>query len=117
MAEKYKKTNEAWFGDSFNRDALTCSYSAINDVVNSITCGAVTAANCATGSDYTVAKGTREANCYTDVVAIDRIDTLSDQLQKIQEQIDGLKKSLETKKSDNKLRLALKTLNYTRELE
>ena len=122
----WEKTNEAWFGDTFDRGAtlryttedgniydmlvknLTMSSSPIIDKDSygevTFTCDL---ANTADSTGYTVAKS----------ASINQVDSLSDKIRDIQAQINDLKKNLETRKECSELRLALKTLHYKREVE
>ena len=119
----WKKENEAWFGDTFDRpstiacytaegkhlfngrvSACDLSYSPDSYTEASITCDL---ANAADGIGYTVAKN----------ASINQVESLSDKIRDIQAQINDLKKNLETKKECSELRSALKTLHYKREVE
>ena len=122
----WEKTNEAWFGDTFDRGTtlcyttedgnhydmlvknLTMSSSQITDKDSygevTFTCDL---ANMADSTGYTVAKS----------ASINQVDSLSDKIRDIQAQINDLKKNLETKKEYSELRSALKTLHYKREVE
>jgi hypothetical protein len=127
----YKKTDEAWFGDTFDRGAtlyyeaedgstynmrvknLTMSsspYSIDTDACGKITC-TCDLANNTDGAVYTIAKN---ANASSNQI---EIESLSDKIRKIQAQISDLKQSLETKTVRDDLRSALKTLHYKREVE
>ena len=111
-----KKTNEAWFGDTFNRDiaASTVSY-AIAD-------GAI--CTCANTADFAVNKSSVNG-VYTlaadvaDVYTINtQVDTLQDKFKELQKQIEVLKQKqdyvLKTTEV-NSLRNTLRTLKYERE--
>lgn len=117
----WKKTNEAYFGDSFDRSNMSTAYlnnatydSAIATAIDK--CAAT--ANCSVSSldglvnyvkaDNGVSLKWDEINTKAD------ISTLQDQFNILQAQIDDLKKSYTT---TTKLRLALKTLQYKREVE
>lgn len=121
----WEKTNEAWFGDTFDRpstiacytaegkhlfngrvSACDLSYSPDSYTEASITCDLANAAN-DDSIGYTVAKR----------ASISQVDSLSDKIRNIQAQVNDLKKKLETKKEYSELRLALKTLHYKREVE
>ena len=115
----YKKTNEAWFGDSFNRDSVVtaCSYDLAKsgDSLTGVI-GYVTDA----GATYGIAaKGAIDVNSsnvtYENVVS-SVTDNLTTKLKEIQAQIDDLKQNYVPKKGADKLRSALKTLSYTREI-
>ena len=127
----WKKTNEAWFGDTLNRNATLCylaedgserSINLNNCTVEYEPCGinadgnmvATFSADLASARDYAVAKGISGANYYNDVVIKSDIDVLKDQIIKLQEKIEKLK-SCSTATSE--LRSALRTLNYKREVE
>lgn len=127
MAKINKKTNEAWFGDTFNRGTLnayipetgtvcfTANNCSINsDVLNELA-GCVATTDCAISSDstaYTVAKGySGHAG-----VTIGAVDSLSDQLDAIKARIGALEESIATKQRSS-MRNGLKTLGYKREVE
>lgn len=118
----YKKTNEAYFGDSFNRPYTVACYSANGDEVIkgyvkdcdlSLSADSATEVNCtfdlATGLSST-AYGT--ANYTVEGVT----DSFATEIKKIEAQVNDLKQNFVPKKGANKLRSALKTLNYTREI-
>ena len=132
----YKKTNEAWFGDSFNRGPMTMSFNTSDG--NTYTCAVN---NMSIESDYdgayslsadiaarpdtacfTVAKGVNsraegaKSSVYGRTNISAEVDTLSSKLQDIQAQIDGLKVQFKKMGTTSKLRLMLKTLNYTSEI-
>lgn len=121
----YKKTNEAWFGDSFNRDANLCSYTVTSDDLQSII-GSVDAS--ITPNDYMaygvadkISATSSNLSCKETVTANDYAiasvtDSLSTELKKIQAQIDDLKQNYVPKKGADKLRSALATLRYNREV-
>ena len=119
----WKKENEAWFGDTFDRPSTIACYTAegkhlFNGRVNtcdlsyspdsyteaSITCDL---ANKTDGTGYAVAKS----------VSVNQVDSLSDKIRDIQAQINDLKQKLEIKKENSELRSVLKTLHYKREVE
>lgn len=125
----WKKTNEAWFGDTFDRDSTLCSYTI--DGVDSSSNSAITACNTdllmngltyASGScghaesAYAVAKsidGMNSVKLCVDDLEI-KFESITDKLKQLQAQIDGLKKRPVV---TSELRSALKTLNYKREVE
>ena len=133
----YKKTNEAWFGDSFNRPYTVACYSAngdevmkgyIKDCALSFSDDSTAEVNCAfdlANGLSNVAYGVASASsgdlyCSGVVKAHDYAlegitDSFASEIQKIQAQINDLKQNLVPKKGADKLRSALKTLNYTRE--
>jgi hypothetical protein len=121
-----KKTNEAWFGDTFNRDVTLCyateDESNYNTILKSLAMsspqiidkdayGEVTftcdLANTADSIGYAIGKN----------ASVNQVDSLSDKIRDIQAQLHDLRKILETKKENSELRSALKTLHYTREVE
>ena len=128
MAKANKKTNEAWFGDSFDRGTVNAyipatgelCFSANNctinsDILSELT-GYVTTADCAIGSDstaYAIAKGYAS---HAENIAISAVDTLSDQLDAIKVRLGALEETITTKKKNN-IRNGLKTLTYRREVE
>lgn len=123
------KTGEAWFGDSFDRSISLgpgeLSFTANNCSINTDALSALTgycdkytvaSADCSIGTDctgYAIAKGIQCDNS----ISINAVDTLSDRLNELSARIDDLKQNFMPKKGANKLRSALKTLQYTREVE
>lgn len=130
----WKKQGDAYFADTFDRDALMCSMDCsieadkavsksipinsngeLSFTVNNISCydtlneltGCVTAATGNSGS-WTI-------SC--DNAAVSKVDIVSDKLQDLQAQINALKENLEKPKVADGLRSALKTLQYKREVE
>ena len=122
----HKKTNEAWFGDTFDRNATLCYATedgsnhemlvkgltmSSPQIIDKDAYGEVTftcdLANTADSTAYGIAKST----------STNQVESLSDKIRDIQAQINDLKKNLETKKENSELRLALKTLHYRREVE
>ena len=121
----WKKANEAYFGDSFNRDSITCSYAiagsneltSLDGYVNAITtCD--TGITCVKGDNTTsgdlYCSGVVKANNYA-IVGV--TDSLSTELKNLQKQINELKENLTTKTGAHKLRSALATLKYEREIK
>lgn len=121
-----KKTNEAWFGDTFDRGATLCyatedgsNYEMLlksltmssPQIIDKDAYGEVTftcdLANAADSIGYAIAKS----------ASVNQVESLSDKIEEIQAQLNDLKKILETKKENSELRSALKTLHYTREVE
>ena len=121
-----KKTNEAWFGDTFDRGTTLCyaieDESNYNTILKSLAMsspqiidkdayGEVTftcdLANTADSIGYAIGKN----------ASVNQVDSLSDKIRDIQAQLHDLRKSLETKKENSELRSALKTLHYKREVE
>lgn len=127
MAKINKKTNEAWFGDSFDRGIVNAyvpatgelCFSANNCTINTDTLSAltgyVTTADCAISSDNTASTIAKGCASHVEGVAISAVDTLSDQLDEIKIRLDALEEAVTTKKKN--IRNGLKTLNYTREVE
>lgn len=125
----WKKTNEAWFGDTFDRDATLCSYTIDGVDLSSnsdfATCNAyipmgemtyASGSNSQAESAYTVAKGIYGINsvqsCVDSLEA--KFEPITDKLKQLQAQIDSLKKRPVV---TSELRSALKTLHYKREVE
>lgn len=126
----YKKTNEAWFGDSFNRDNTMCTYTIANNDLQSISAALdgltgtannfTITADCAKGIDTSAiatVKSNDSALEWKDTVSISLVDLLSDKLENLQAQIDNLKKTIEKRGVGLSIRPALKTLKYQREVE
>lgn len=121
----WEKTNEAWFGDTFNRPSVIACYSADGQHLFD---GRISACDLSYSPDsYTEASITCDlantimTKSVEDTVAkstwLDPIESFSDKIKDIQAQIDDLKKKLETKKENSELRSMLKTLQYKREVE
>ena len=127
----WKKTNEAWFGDTFDRDAAFCSYTI--DGVDSGSNGSITTCNAdlltngityTSGSNsqaesaYTVAKGINGIGINSVQSCVDSLEAkfepITDKLKELQAQIDALKKRPVV---TSELHSALKTLHYKREVE
>lgn len=126
------KTGEAWFGDSFDRSislgpgelSFTVNNCNINtDALSALTgyCDSdsytVASADCSIATDctgYAVAKGIQVDD---NISIISSVDTLSNRLNELSARIDDLKQNFVPKKDANKLRSALKTLQYKREVE
>ena len=121
----WEKENETYFGDTFNREATLTAYNVASQTT-------IDALNNLSGvcNDYTLTFSNNDnanyiisSKSYNHIAKIDgsQIEvnntTLTDSLKKLQEQIDQLKQNLEPKKSVNKLRAQLATLNYKREVE
>lgn len=123
------KTGEAWFGDSFDRGISLgpgeLSFTVNNCNINTDTLAELTgycnnytaaSADCSITSNctgYAVAKGVECDNS----ICISSVDTLSDRLDVLRARIDDLEQNFVPKKGINKLRSALKTLQYKREVE
>lgn len=122
----WQKTNEAWFGDTFNRDATLCYATADGSnhemlvkslamsspqIIDKDAYGEVTftcdLANMADSIGYAIGKN----------ASVSQVESLSDKIRDIQAQINNLREKLETKKENSELRSALKTLHYKREVE
>lgn len=120
----WKKTNEAWFGDTFDRDSTVCSYAITDNDLKSIT-GAIDLAydglsNTAYG--VTSASSSGDLHCSGIVKASDYAikgvtDSFVTELKEIKAQINDLQQNYVPKKGVNELRSALKTLHYKREVE
>ena len=116
----WQKTGTAWFGDTFNRDMTLCNAEIAYDTALDSNCTSVKAINW-NGSDSTTATLT----CNAATIDQDVLNSIcgwnsyamKDNLYELQEQINNLKKKLETKKENSELRSALKTLHYKREVE
>lgn len=129
----WKKQGDAYFADTFDRDALMCSMDcAIEDdnaVLKSIKLGPsefsftvnnasyCDALNELTGYATTTAGNTGNWTVSCNNAVVSTVDTVSDKLKDLQAQINALKKNLEKPKVTDGLRLALKTLQYKREVE
>ena len=96
-----KKTNEAWFGDSFNRDASIVNY-----------CSA--SVDGAASSDFAVTKSISGINYYDDFAVKSDVSTIQDAVLKLQDQVEELRR---TDIKISQLRNGLKTLRYKREVE
>lgn len=121
----WKKANEAYFGDTFNRDMMLCSAEIAYDTALDSDYTAVKAINwndsnsaTLTCNEVVVNQDILDGICgSTYAITTANVDTMRDRFDELQVQIDELKKKLETKKENSGLRLALKTLHYKREVE
>jgi hypothetical protein len=120
----WKKANEAYFGDSFNRDGILCSYTvADSGDLTSVSGYADTATICANNIALEKTKAmSGDLNCSGTVKAVDfaiesATDSLRTELKKLQAQIDELKLNMVPKTGTHKLRSALATLKYEREIK
>jgi len=119
--DTWKKTNEAWFGDTFDRASICAYNSATTDAVNgvSVTKGVdnnavFTCTNTNNWDNATLLVGNNGEIAYKDYAVKSDVDSICSQLKKLQEQIDELKvRSMVT----SNLRSALKTLQYKREVK
>ena len=125
----YKKTNEAYFGDTFVRPNTIACYSMdgnklfdarVKDCDLSYGTGEPVEFSCscdlAPNSDFTVAKGISGMNYYNDIAVKSDVTELQETIATLEAQIDDLKKNFEPKKGVLEWRSALKTLNYKREI-
>lgn len=114
----YKKTNEAWFGDSFNRDSINCCYTAaIAPMQGELSLDGVTSSVTYANVNNYIDDGS--LNCGGVVKAADftisgTVDSFKDEIDKIRARLGNLEKGYN---NTNRLRSALKTLSYTREVE
>lgn len=130
----WKKANEAYFGDSFNRPYSVACYSANSDEVMkgyikdcslSLSADSATEVDCtfdlATGVYGTASANSGSLYCSGAVKANDYAiegvtNNFAEEIKMIEAQINDLKQNFVPKTGANKLRSALKTLNYTREI-
>ena len=108
---KIGEIEEVWAGDSFNRDATICAYDVATNTMSDAVVTAKGLARANTGNLY-CSSNIKDAD-----VTIDRCDSLSMELKKIQAQINDFKQNFVPKKDAHSLRSALKTLQYKREVE
>ena len=115
----FKKTNEAYFGDSFNRDSVLCyatadakasdsaSFSCKNATINLDTLASITGC-----CDLTAKadSGVLGISYVEDKVSMDSFNDLI-------ARVVALESNTVPKKGADELRCALKTLNYTREVQ
>ena len=114
----WRKTNEAWFGDTFDRNTMLCNAEIAYDTALNSDYTVAKGINWNDSSEAVISKGVLDSFCnYGNAYAISETDTVSDRFYELQAQIDELRKKLETKKEDSELRSALKTLHYKREVE
>lgn len=109
---KIGEVEEVWVGDSFDRNTAYCNYvSAANSGELNMTVKNCNIIPDAFDSPLSIAKGSVQAE-----EPILRVDgaTVKEKLCELQKQIDALKSTCEAHKG---IRAALKTLQYTRELE
>lgn len=124
-----KKTNEAWFADTFNRPSTIACYAvdgtklfdgaiSTRDLSYGVDCATEADITCSVSAsannEYALAKG---ATNYTPSVEFIVRDEMSNAISSLQAQIDDLRQRLETKTASDELRSALKTLHYKREVE
>ena len=121
----WKKANEAYFGDTFDRSIASCSAEIAYDTALDSDCTSIKTIN---WNDSSVAMACNEAaiskgrldslcNCGNAYATKIDVETVNNRFYELQAQIDELKKKLETKKENLELRSALKTLHYKREVE
>ena len=132
----WKKTNEAYFGDSFNRPFTVACYAAngehlfdgkISTCDLSYSPDSLTTANidCSLDTCGAVAKGLSGVAygkvdyepmkfCVDDLALNTSVSSLLNKLDELQAQIDNLKRK---KTATSELRRALHTLNYKSEVE
>lgn len=129
----WKKQGDAYFADTFDRDALMCSMDCSIEADKAVSKGikltpgelSFTVNNASfcdtlnelTGYATTTAGNTGSWTISSDNITVSGVDTVSDKLKDLQAQINALKKNLEKPKVTDGLRLALKTLHYKREVE
>lgn len=114
----FKKTNEAYFGDSFNRDSVLCYAAEAKGVDSaSISCNTATInydtlASIAGCCDLT-------AKADTAVLGVSYIDdkVSMDSFNDLVARVIALESNTVPKKGADELRCALKTLNYVREVQ
>lgn len=120
----YKKTNEAWFGDTFDRDSIQAyTVASSADVADSIAYAikglnnnsATLTCNGITINDGLLDELSGGAVTSKISIAVTK-DELEDKISEIKARIDALEQTISTKKSSSDLRSALKTLNYKREI-
>lgn len=110
----WKKTNEAYFADSFNRDGSIAAYATATtahaDGLASVAKG-LTLPNC---NDIGLNSCKVDSGLTYNYAVKSEVNTIQQKLEKLQEQIDSLKKR---QTITSELRSALKTLHYKREIE
>ena len=121
----WQKTNEAWFGDTFDRDATLCSYTVdgvkLNSTDKAMACNAYIPMDAITYASGSTSHAESACTATMGITMQSHIDTLeakfepiTESLKQLQAQIDALKKRLMV---NTELRSALKTLHYKREVE
>ena len=124
----FKKTNEAYFGDSFNRGSVLCYASACNSsdsatfTANNVEIDYDALANLTNLAGYDLSIGADKsvfgyACTKGDAVGVTQNYVTMDNFNDLAARIAALEQTKETKKGADKLRCALKTLNYTREIQ
>lgn len=114
-----KRTNEAYFGDTFDRSSAVAYY-AVDGSASA--CDLSYGTVCATEADVAYGTSIAASNEYAlaknvSGYALDLKDEMHNVIDSLQAQIDSLKQRLEVKTVSNELRSTLKTLQYKRELE
>lgn len=114
----WKKTNEAWFGDTFDRSgvsamAYNCSVDSAINADNTVYTYAATTCDSAP-----VSKSISKICLNGDTFEIKAdVSSITNKVDELQAQIDDLKKNYVPKTVRDDLRSALKTLHYKREVE
>ena len=111
----WKKTNEAYFGDSFDRSIITAYNCSVD--------GAIETNSKAVAIDLQDAVNWSQLNGGSGISVISNVQDITSDIQEIVTNIDSLQKrilaleeSMEVKKQKSNLRTQLKTLDYKREI-
>lgn len=121
----YKKTNEAWFGDSFNRDITNCT-AYVSGADLGTAKGSTVMGYCDKGTaTFTIADNATNENVLSsiahkgvsyaiaDKAVRSDVESMQEKLQELAKQIEELKIT----RKESILRNQLKTLSYKREVE
>ena len=114
----WKKTNEAWFGDTFDRSGISAmAYNCAADSAISADNTVYTYAT-ATCDSAPASKGISKLCINGDTYEIKAdVSSVTNRVDELQAQIDALKENYVPKTVRDDLRSALKTLHYKREVE
>lgn len=116
----WKKTNEAWFGDTFDRSgvsAMAYNCSADSAIGADNLAYTYTTATC-DSAPAPVSKGISKICLNGDTYEIKAdVTSITNRVDELQAQIDDLRKNYVPKTVRDDLRSALKTLRYKREVE
>lgn len=107
----WKKTNEAWFGDTFDRSGVSAmAYNCADNTAYTYTT--------ATCDSAPASKGISKLCINGDTYEIKAdVSSITNRVNELQAQIDDLRKNYVPKTVRDDLRSALKTLRYKREVE
>lgn len=121
----FKKANEAYFGDVFNRSTVACYNTEGNELMKGYVTGcdlarspdsAMEATFSCIMPDNTITSLYSCNNSDSGVTIRSTVDDIQSELATLEARIVALESTIQPKKGADKLRSALRTLNRTREL-